>query len=236
VLYTLVWGARSAFRFGLGVTLTTAAIGLVVGLVSGYVGGTFGNVTMRVTDAFLAFPVIAAVWVIQQAFYSTIYSPFVLREEWSQFDHWLYESRIDPIFVALILFSWMPYARIMHTLTAQARRTEYVQAAEAMGARTPRLLFYHILPNIVAPAVVMAARDIGAMVLLASAFIFIGFGGNVAWGTILVGSRDYVVGVAGNPFQYWWTFVPISLAIVLFGAGWNLLGDGLNDYLNPHRR
>jgi peptide/nickel transport system permease protein len=73
------------------------------------------------------------------------------------------------------------------------------------------------------------------MVILASAFIFIGFGGNVAWGIMLVTSRDYVIGLSGNPFVYWWTFVPISLALILFSVGWNLLGDGLNTLLNPYR-
>ena len=76
VYYTLVWGSRSALRFGLVVTLATALIGVAVGIVSGYVGGLSNLLTMRVTDAFLAFPVIAGVWVIQRAFYGNIYNPF----------------------------------------------------------------------------------------------------------------------------------------------------------------
>ena len=61
-------------------------------------------------------------------------------------------------------------------------------------------------------------------------------GGNVAWGVMLVTSRDYVIGLSGNPFAYWWTFVPVSLALVFFGIGWNLVGDGLNALLNPYER
>jgi len=76
VYYTLVWGARSALRFGLVVTALTALIGITVGVISGYVGGLSNLLAMRVTDAFLAFPVIAGVWVIQRAFYGNIYNPF----------------------------------------------------------------------------------------------------------------------------------------------------------------
>ncbi len=236
VLYTLVWGSRSALRFGLVVTLSTAAIGIVIGLVAGYVGGRFGNLVMRGTDAFLAFPAIAAVWFIQRTLYSSIYNLWNDPMTLTGWEGFLYRQRIDPIMLALILFSWMPYARLMAVQTGLVKQSEYVWAAQSMGATDGRIIVRHILPNVISPAVVLMARDVGGMVLLASAFIFIGFGGNVAWGTMLVTSRDYVIGLGGNPFQYWWTFVPISLALILFGMGWNLLGDGLNAYLNPHGR
>jgi peptide/nickel transport system permease protein len=236
VYYTLVWGARSALRFGLVVTVATAVIGVFIGLVSGYVGGWFSLVVMRVTDAFLAFPVIAGIWVIQRAFYSNIYNPFFDPATLVGWEAFLYRSRIDPILITFILFLWMPYARLMNAQVRGALRSEYVQAARSMGARGSRIIWHHLLPNTIAPAIVLAARDVGGVVVLACAFIFIGFGGNVAWGTILVTSRDYVIGVGGNPFQYWWTFVPVSLALILFGVGWNLLGDGLNALLNPYER
>lgn len=236
VYYTLIWGSRSALRFGLIVALTTAVVGVLVGVISGYIGGNVSLITMRITDAFLAFPAIAAIWVIQRTFFSTIYNPFVDLRTLEGWDAVLYQSRVDPIMIALILFSWMPYARMMNVQVRQARSAEYVQAAEAMGARSWRVLRYHILPNTIAPSVVLAARDVGGMVVLACAFIFIGFGGNVAWGTMLVTSRDFVIGIAGNPFAYWWTFIPVSVALILFGVGWNLLGDGLNALLDPRGR
>lgn len=236
VYYTLVWGARSALRFGLVVTAATAVIGVLIGLVSGYIGGWFSLVVMRITDAFLAFPVIAGIWVIQRAFYSNVYNPFLDPTTLVGWEAFLYRSRIDPILIAFILFLWMPYARLMNAQVRGALRSEYVQAARSMGARGSRIIWRHLLPNTIAPAIILAARDVGGVVVLACAFIFIGFGGNVAWGTILVTSRDYVIGVGGNPFQYWWTFVPVSLALVLFGVGWNLLGDGLNALLNPYER
>lgn len=234
VYYTLIWGTRSALRFGLLVTAATATIGLFLGLVSGYVGGWLSLVIMRVTDAFLAFPVIAGIWVIQRAFFSTIYNPFVLPETFTGWEAFLYQSRIDPILIAFILFLWMPYARLMNAQVRGAMTSEYILAARSMGARGPRIIWRHLLPNTIAPAIVLAARDVGGVVVLACAFIFIGFGGNVAWGTVLVTSRDYIIGVGGNPFQYWWTFIPVSAALILFGMSWNMLGDGLNSAMNPY--
>ncbi len=236
VYHTLIWGSRSALRFGLMVTLLTATFGVLVGAISGYVGGLFERVVMRITDAFLAFPIIAAIWVFQRLFYGRLFDLFLtdrsVLTSWELFlDYW----NIDPILLALVAFSWMPYARVINARVNQLRGAEFVQAAESLGASRWRILFYHLLPNSISPAIVLAARDVGAMVILASAFIFIGFGGNVAWGILLVSSRDYVIGISGNPLAYWWTFVPVSLALILFSVGWNLLGDGLNTVLNPYR-
>ena len=236
VYHTLIWGARSALRFGLLVTAATAAIGVLIGLISGYIGGWFGLIVMRITDAFLAFPVIAGIWVIQRAFFSNIYNPFLDPATLTGWETFLYNARIDPILITFILFLWMPYARLMNAQVRGAMSADYVRAARSMGARPWRIIWRHLLPNTIAPAIVLAARDVGGVVVLVCAFIFIGFGGNVAWGTLLVSSRDFVIGIGGNPFQYWWTFVPVSVALILFGVGWNLLGDGLNDVLNPYDR
>lgn len=238
IYYTLIWGARSAFRFGLMVTLTTATVGILIGAVAGYVGGWVNSLVMRVTDAFLAFPVIAAVWVFDRLWFARIYNP------WPDFYGIVYtpleqafiQLRIDPVVLALVIFSWMPYARLVNAAVLQIKQEDYVQAARAMGAPPRRILFRHILPNAMPPLVVLMARDVGGMVVWASAFIFIGIGGNVAWGIILVAARDYVIGIGGTPLTYWWTFVPVSLALIFFGMGWNLLGDGLNTYFNPRAR
>ena len=169
VYYTLVWGSRSALRFGLVVTLATALIGVAVGIVSGYVGGLSDLLTMRVIDAFLAFPVIAGVWVIQRAFYGNIYNPFGDPMALTGWEAFLYRARIDPIMITFILFSWMPYARLMNAQARRVKGTDYVRAAEAMGATGGRVMWRHILPNTIAPAIVLAAPDVGGMVFLASA-------------------------------------------------------------------
>jgi peptide/nickel transport system permease protein len=123
----------------------------------------------------------------------------------------------------------------MNASMTQLRQSDYIEAAIAMGASGPRLIRKHFLPNAISPTMVLMARDVGGMVVLAAAFIFIGFGGDIAWGIILVSSRDFVIGLGGNPFVYWWSFLPFALALTLFALGWNLLGDGLNSALNPRR-
>lgn len=228
VYHTLVWGTRSALRFGLIVAMSTACIGILVGAISGYVGGTINGLLMRVTDAFLAFPAIAAVLLFRQVMMPA--SPWT---ELTPLQQSLLDMNLDPVLVTLILFSWMPYARLTSVNMLQLKKTEYVQAAVSVGARSGRIVRRHLLPNALSSVVVLTTRDIGAMVIVATAFTFVGLGESTEWGTMLVTSRDYVIGSNGNPLTYWWVFLPVTLALVFFGIGWNLLGDGLNDLLNP---
>lgn len=233
--HTLIWGARSAFRIGLTITILTASFGVFVGLVSGYVGGLANGLLMRITDAFLAFPAIAGVWLFDRAIFSqiSVSAFFDQAPEPSLLQGIQNALGLDSIMLALIVFSWMPYARLINTTVSQLKKVDFVLAAQALGASGPRIVFRHLLPNAIAPAIVLAARDVGSMVIMVSAFSFIGLGGTAAWGVILLGGRDFIIGVGGNPFAYWWVFLPVALALILFGVGWNLLGDGINTFLNP---
>jgi peptide/nickel transport system permease protein len=228
IYHTLIWGTRSALRFGLTVTLITATIGSLLGAGSAYAGGALQGLAMRLTDAFLTFPPIAGVWLFMQVLMPV--NPF---GELTGLQQALVDLKVDPILVTLILFSWMPYARLANANVRQLKHTEYVEAARALGVRGRRILFRHLLPNALPPLLVLAARDVGAMVILESTFAFVGLGGSTEWGIMLVRSRDFIVGVGGNPLAYWWVFVPFTAALILFGIGWNLLGDGLNTVLNP---
>jgi peptide/nickel transport system permease protein len=228
VYHTLVWGTRSALRFGLITALSTAILGVLIGAISGYFGGMVNGVTMRVTDAFLGFPTIAGVWLFRQL---SLPPRFGGPPTWLQ--RTLENLKLDPVMLTLILFSWMAYARIINANMTQLKQSEYVVAARSIGAGNARIILRHLLPNALAPAIVLLARDIGAMVVLEAAFTFIGIGGGTEWGVMLASGRDYVIGLAGNPLAYWWVFLPLTLALVLFGVGWNLLGDGLNALLNP---
>lgn len=238
IYYTVIWGARSALRFGLVATGLTAVLGVFIGALSGYAGGWVDRLLMRLSDAFLAFPVIAAVWVFDRLWFTRIYNPFaeVYGFVFTPWERFLLRTELDPVTLAVILFAWMPYARLVNAQVSQHKQRAYVTAARATGATGRRILLRHVLPNAISPAIVLMARDIGGLVILASAFTFIGVGGNVAWGILLVASKDYIIGVGGNPLTYWWTFVPASLALILFAVGWNLLGDGLNAHLNPRAR
>jgi peptide/nickel transport system permease protein len=108
-------------------------------------------------------------------------------------------------------------------------------AARSLGAGHLRLIFRHLIPNSISPAIVLAARDVGYLVLLQAGFTFIGLSHGSEWGVLLSLGRCHVIGPGGNPFTWWWIYFPPTLAMVLFGVGWNLLGDGLNDWVNPHQ-
>ena len=111
----------------------------------------------------------------------------------------------------------------------------FMDAARALGASYLRIIFRHLLPNTISPAIVLAARDIGSLVLLQATFTFTGMGGGSDWGELLVLGRSYIFGPGGNPFRYWWVFFPATLTLVLFGIGWKLLGDGFTDWWNPRK-
>lgn len=251
VYHSLVWGARSAMLFGLSTALFTAVIGVIVGAASAYFGGFFNDLMMRVTDAFLAFPMIAGVVLITQVIFITLsnagaymiptvytFNPMagtvIIPEDLPPFLVFL--NQIDPVMIAFILFSWMTYARIMNTSVLTIIQTEYVQAARALGAGHSQVIFRHLIPNAIAPMIVLVARDVGGMVLLQATFTFIGMGGDSLWGMLLARGRDWIIGPGGNILAYWWLFLPATLAILLFGIGWNMVGDFLNDVLNPPRR
>jgi peptide/nickel transport system permease protein len=228
VFYGLVWGSRVALRTGLLVTLGRLLIGGLVGLLSGYFGGLVDGALMRLTDGFLAFPIMAAAMVMLALFGAP--------------------SQVDPnrteqvIMVALVAFGWMPYARLLRGNVLSEREKEYMQAATATGVPRRRAIFRHLLPNVTQGLFVLAASDIGAVVVLLAAFAFVGLipiswsGMEADWGQMLRASRDWIVGTPGNAFQYWYTYLPVSAAVVLFSAGWNLVGDGLRDVFDPRMR
>lgn len=228
VFYSMIWGARPALRFGLIVALTTACLGTLIGAISGYAEGLLNRLVMRITDAFLAFPAIAGVFLFEQ-----MLTPVSSEAPPVMLERVLSALNLDPLMLALILFSWMPYARIINANVARLKQTEYALAARTIGAPHLRIILRHLLPNSIAPAIVMAARDVGGMVVLEAAFTFIGVGGGSPWGMLLVSGRSWIIGPSGNPLAYWWVFLPATLALILFGIGWNLLGDGLNNALDP---
>jgi peptide/nickel transport system permease protein len=223
VFYGLVWGTRTAFLVGLTISLSRALIGVVLGLISGSFGGLFDAVVMRLTDAFMAFPIIAAAMMGLAAL------PF---------------QPTMGLVLILILFGWMPYARLIRGNMLAEREKEYIQAAKATGLRTGRILSRHLLPNSTRGLFVLVTSDIGAVVVLFAAFTFLGLISSydtlklmkADWGQMLSDARNWIIGAPDQPFQYWYTYTPISAAIVLFAAGWNLIGDGLRDVLDPHLR
>jgi peptide/nickel transport system permease protein len=225
VIYGLIWGTRVAFKIGLLITLGRVLVGVPLGVISGYYGGLLDSLIMRATDAFLAFPVVAGVMLLMTV----------------SFDYW--EIRLGEgdtaVIIGLIMFGWIQYARLIRGNVLAERGKEYVKAAVCVGAADRRIILRHVLPNSTQGLLVMIASDIGTMVITVASLTFIGFTGDAPiadWGMMLRIGRNWIVSAPGNAFEYWYTYVPIIVAIVLFSIGWNLIGDGLRDVLDPKLR
>ncbi len=246
VYYALIHGSRDALVFGLITTLATALIGILVGAFSGMSGGWINQLGMRFSDGILCFPVIAGVAFFQYLIDMTIIStssefqlylmaPLSLDRSQIVKGAGALLMNINPVMLALVALCWVPYARTLNILILQNKKKEYVIAARACGSDNMRIFFKHILPNTLAPLIVLISKDIGQMVVLQTTFSFLGFRGMSAWSAPLVVSRSWIIGVGGNPLTSWWVYLPITLAIILFAFGWNLLGDELNHWLNPRK-
>lgn len=236
VYSTLIWGTRSALIFGVLTAFSAALIGVLIGSTSAFIGGWGNMLVMRITDAFLAFPVVAAVILFfnlinllrERSYFSTLNAGLE-----SGSGILVFFDVVSPVWIALILFSWMPYARMTQAMVYRIKDVEFVQAARALGGSSFQIIMKHLIPNSITPAVVMATAQVGGMVLIQAALNFIGLDAGSEWGALLAVGRRWMLGTQGNPFTYWWVFVPITLVLVIFGIGWNLLGDGVNDWLNP---
>lgn len=243
VYHSLIWGARDALQFGLVVTVSTAVFGILYGAVSGIASPRVGTTLLRIADAFLAFPPIAGLVFLQQLIIVTMaslgqvgyYSPF-FSPDWNAdpltplmqyvIDH------LNPLMLSLIIFSWMPYARLVNSMVLTLKQTDFVQAARALGGSPFWIIRKHLIQNATGPAMVLAARDVGGVVLLQATLTFIQLGGNSVWGSMLAQGRDWVIGPGGSLLKYWWVFLPPTIAVMVFGIAWNILGDGLSDVYN----
>ena len=246
VFHTLVWGTRNALQFGLSVVLFSAFVGIIFGATAGYAGGTINGVMMRISDAFLAFPIIAGVVFLQQLVAISIEAAGGIFVPGASFSSGpIIEATgeesliqvlinfIDPLMLSLIVFSWMPYARLVNSMVIGIKNMEFIQATRALGASPFRIIRRHLIPNSISPAIVLAARDVGSVVLLQATLTFIQIGGNSPWGELLARGRNFMLGPGGSLLTYWWVYVPATLAVIFFGISWNLLGDGINDVMSP---
>lgn len=215
--YGIVWGTRTAFRVSFVVIVISVVIGLIFGGLSGYYGGRIDEIIMRVTDIFLAFPgLVLAVVVVA-----------VLGRS------------LDNVMVAIALVNWPTYARLLRGDILTVRNRDFVEAARAMGGNDVRVILKHVLPNVVYPFLVFGSLDMGLVVITAAALSFLGLGAEVGyadWGMLVNLSRNWIIGSAGNPFDYWYVLVFPGIAISLFVLGWNLLGDAFRDILDPRLR
>jgi peptide/nickel transport system permease protein len=248
IYYGVVWGTRTAFRIGVVITLITLILGLAIGSLAGFYGGWVDEVLMRITEVFLAFPFLLAAITLTSVL-QTLYG----RTEASAmqfiakilalltFGHNPTQD-LNPLqmqiltgMIAIIVFGWMTYARVIRGNILAVKEFEYSMAAKVIGASDMRILFRHLLPNAVFPVMVLASMDIGAYVLTFAALSFLGLGaqrGYADWGQMISFARNWIPSLS----EHWYIVVYPSVVIVLFVLAWNLVGDALRDILDPRMR
>jgi peptide/nickel transport system permease protein len=217
--YGVVWGTRMAFFVGLVITGANLLIGLIIGSFSAYFGRWIDEVSMRITDIFLAFPFLIA----------AVTMAAVLRAKFGS------SGGLMVGVLALIVFGWMGYARLIRGDILSVKERDYALAARAVGANGFRILFRHIIPNAIFPTLVVASMDIGSYVLSFAALSFLGLGaqpGFADWGQIISFARNWIPRL----YEYWYIVTYPGLAILLFVLGWNLIGDAFRDILDPRLR
>ena len=210
ILSRLIWGSRVSLLIGVVSVLVSGAIGVVLGLIAGYFGGIPDAFIMRWTDMQLAIPfLIMALAVVA-----------------------VLGSGLVNIIIVLAVTGWVQYARLVRSETLRVREEEYVQSAIVVGAKNSRIIFRHILPNVVSSIIVMASLQIARMILMEASLSFLGLGVPVeipTWGRMVADGRDYL------SIAPWVATIP-GLMIFTTVICINLVGDRLRDLLNPMKR
>jgi peptide/nickel transport system permease protein len=210
LLSRIIYGARIALIVGFVVTGLAMLVGMVLGLLSGYFGRWVETGVMGAVDAMMSFPRLLLVMAIVA----------------------LIGPGLRNVVIGLGLTMWGIYARLVRAEVLSLRESEFIMAARASGATGMRIISRHLLPNVLAPVIVMATLDIGLAILLESTLSFLGLGiqpPEPSWGSILGAGRAYIL-----RFPHISTFP--GLAITVAVLGFNLLGDGLRDALDPRLR
>jgi peptide/nickel transport system permease protein len=207
ILSRLIFGARISLIIGLSAVSVAGTLGTLIGLVAGYRGGRIDDLCMRMTDTMLAMPfILLALAVI------AVLGPSLRN-----------------IILVLGITSWVSYARVVRAEVLTLRTREFVSAAKALGGGGSRVVFRHLLPNVLTPVIVIATLEVARMIILESALSFLGLGvqpPTPTWGGMLADGRAYVT-------TAWWLATFPGLAIMLTVLGINLLGDWLRDILDP---
>jgi peptide/nickel transport system permease protein len=203
----IIWGSRiTLYIVGL-VAVIVVPIGLAIGTVAGYVGGWVDNVLMRVTDVFLAFPRL----ILALAFVSVL------------------GPGLENAVLAIALTTWSPFARIARAETLTIRNAEHILAARIQGASTLRILFSHVVPLCLSSVIVRLTLDMAGIILTAAGLGFLGLGAQPPlpeWGAMISTGRQFLL-------DQWWVPTTPGIAILVVSMGFNLLGDGLRDVLDP---
>ncbi len=207
VFSRIVMGSRITLLIVGIVIFTAPVLGFVIGTVSGYFGGWVDIVLMRITDVFLAFPKLVLALALAAAL----------------------GRGLESAIFAIAITSWPAYARLARAETLTVRNTDYLAAAKLQGAGHWRLIYGHIMPLCLSSLIVRVTLDMAGIILTAAGLGFLGLGAQPPtpeWGAMIAEGRDYIL-------NYWWLATFPGLAIFVVALGFNFLGDGLRDVLDP---
>jgi peptide/nickel transport system permease protein len=210
ILSRILYGTRISLRIAILTALIATAIGAPMGIVTGYFRGRLDDLLMRVTDMFMAFPRLILAMAIAAALRPTL----------------------ENVIIAISLAAWPAYARLARSVTLGLREENYVEAARAIGAGSPRVLARHIFPGVLSPMTIQVSLDMGGIILTAAGLGFIGFGAQPPtpeWGVMISEGRHHIT-------QQWWISTFPGIAISLVVLGFNMLGDGIRDVMDPRLR
>lgn len=223
VLVRLLYGGRVSLSVGLVAATMAAAIGTLIGLIAGYFRGAFDAALMRITDGVIALPLLPLLIVLAAVDLSKLGLPEdIVRSE---------QSSLYRIIVITALVGWTTVARLVRGVTLSLRTREFVRAAEALGARPWRVMLVHILPNALSPIIVAATLAVGQIILFESVLSFLGLGIQPplpSWGNMLTNAQEIIWSAP-------WLAIYPGLLILATVAACNLLGDALQEALDPRR-
>ena len=210
VLSRIIYGARTSLGLALSSVLIAAAVGVALGLVSGWAGGRTDALIMSVVEAQLSLP-----YLLFAIAFMALLGPSLFN-----------------LILVLVLRSWVVYAQLVRVAVLSMKSREFVTVAVALGASDSRILFRHIAPNVLAPALVVSSFQLAELIIVESSLGFLGLGvqpPTPSWGSMLSQGREYIA-------TAWWLVAFPGLAIIVTVLGANLFGDALRDALDPRLR
>ena len=218
LLSAILYGLRVSLEIGLSSVFISVALGVSLGLISGYAGGVTDAVIMRFCDVMLSFPAILLALLIDGII--RVILPESMHDQ----------AAYGVLIFAISLSGWVRYARTVRGATLSEKKREYVQAAKLFGVSPTRIMFTHILPNVLGPVLVLATVQVALAIITEATLSFLGVG--VPPTTPSLGTLIRI----GNEFLFsgeWWITIFPGVALILFVLSVNMLGDWLRDALNP---
>ncbi len=206
----VIYGARVTLLIAFLVAFISTPIGLVIGVVSGYIGGAVDEILMRLSDVFLAFPKL----ILAIAFAAAL------------------GPGVENAIVAIAVANWPSYARLARAETLGIKSNDYIEVIRTMGAGRMRIMAGHITPMCLSSIIVRMSLDMGTIILTAAGLGFLGLGAQPPtpeWGLMVSDGRQFLV-------DQWWVSTLPGIAILIVVMGFNLMGDGIRDILDPHQR